>query len=388
MKKKTCLRCGNSYNRLDIHIKKKTICEATFLDIPYDNMIEEYDKHYDTYVKVVSSILNTKICNNCGKKYRHRSSLSRHKKLCNLKNYSLLDTNVIQPHQPHQPHQPFQQFQPLHISVGDVHLNIDNKKIYNISLQNFGNEILPDIMSLIEQLEDVMTDTTKQIEGEDIFNIALKVLYIDTEQNRNLIIKNANDGRIDVRENNNWITKSRKSMKNKVIENTKKYINHFLGLADSRVKDADTKYIIKRIRQFYNEYIGSQEYNEQVLYSILINHLISNKYLLTEFQNKTKKLETKELSNDEKTMLKNKIINDFEKKSKYKMVKKIKQNEEEKQIKELDNNIVNDEESDEESDEEGSYEDDGEDIESIDSSEQFNNLMNIIKAHGKKVIIN
>lgn len=355
--RRTCLRCGKDYVRLDKHLKSKRVCDAIYLDIPQELVRDEYDLYYKDYYELILGKMHK--CFKCGKSYKYASGLSKHKRCCNGSS-----SNSVFSHGNTQYSQSFKQ------TNNYYNVNyIDNRKTYNIILQNFGNEVLPDMTSLLEKLEDTIkniVEKSEDNEGESIFNVALRALYIDTEENRNLIIRNTNDGFIDVRVNNGWITKSRKSMRDLVIDNTKRQIDKFLELADKRVKDNDTKDTIRAVKAFYNRYINSQEYNEKLLYSLLINHLIANKYILTEFQKKTKIIETDELKGEEKDLLTADVLNNFEKCSRQKSIPKVEEND-----------LV---EEYEESDVEDS-------IDSIDGVEKLNIWLNMMKSHGEKILI-
>ena len=73
-----CDRCGGTFCKLDNlrrHLKKKKICEPILKDIPVAELIEKYKVRKGCYK-----------CENCGKEYKHRSGLSRHKKKCFILN--------------------------------------------------------------------------------------------------------------------------------------------------------------------------------------------------------------------------------------------------------------------------------------------------------------
>lgn len=129
--KKKCLRCGKDYVRLDNHIKKKNICEAIYLNISYENMMENYNSYFkDFNTKLLSKLHKC----NCGKFFKYRSGLSRHKKNCNgnINNNTANDsTNIIN----------------NTYNTNNINININNENIFNIVPQNFGEEILPTIIA-------------------------------------------------------------------------------------------------------------------------------------------------------------------------------------------------------------------------------------------------
>jgi len=70
---KICLRCGLNKTRLRSHLNRKNKCEAKYLDISPQCILESYDKYYKEYCKIRDS--NKFFCK-CGKSYTYNSGLS------------------------------------------------------------------------------------------------------------------------------------------------------------------------------------------------------------------------------------------------------------------------------------------------------------------------
>jgi predicted GIY-YIG superfamily endonuclease len=76
--KKTCLRCGNDFTRLDKHLQNKKICSANYLNIARNKMINNYDELLTKYKHLQDLQRNGSSCHICGKILKQKTNLARH----------------------------------------------------------------------------------------------------------------------------------------------------------------------------------------------------------------------------------------------------------------------------------------------------------------------
>jgi len=73
---KKCLRCGKDFDKLSIHLSKQKICKAKYLNINKDEMLNNYNKYYEEYSKLLSNKFQ---CEYCQKYFSTRQSVAYHK---------------------------------------------------------------------------------------------------------------------------------------------------------------------------------------------------------------------------------------------------------------------------------------------------------------------
>jgi len=306
------LRCGEDFTKLKSHLKKKIQCTSIYLDISCDEMFKNYDKLFIEYkIKLLNSL---HLCG-CGKKFKYRSGLSRHKKICNIKSNNIEQNNIeqnnIEQNNIEQNNIEQNNIEQNNIEQNNIELNnieqnnISTLKKYNhddimvnIVLQNFGNEVIPNIISILNRINKFI-NKHNQIGGDELFSILFKAIYIDTEENRSLIIRSVKDGYINIRDNNDWIIKSRKNMKECIINNMIEKINIFFNITFEICKNTDLHQILTISKQCYDAYMKF-DYNKDELYSNFISILISNKKLLNEYKKKIRKTNIIEFTKNEK----------------------------------------------------------------------------------------
>lgn len=83
----TCLRCGKDVKlkkSLTKHLSKTKLCDAIYLNITSEEMVNDYKNNYDKYVKIKESKkIDEKICETCeycGKKFNSANNYYSHKK--------------------------------------------------------------------------------------------------------------------------------------------------------------------------------------------------------------------------------------------------------------------------------------------------------------------
>lgn len=103
---KYCLRCGNSFSRIDSlkrHLKKEIPCNINYINILREEVIEKYNEYLSTFINSIANtkpiesnnVANSNInisnnvdhtiqyvkkCEYCGKEFSHRNSYYLHKK--------------------------------------------------------------------------------------------------------------------------------------------------------------------------------------------------------------------------------------------------------------------------------------------------------------------
>lgn len=286
--KKTCLRCGKEIANLKRHLFRKNICDSKYLEITKDEMLSEYDKYFEEFkMKFYSSLLR---CKKCGKSYKQRQSLCRHKKICEKNNQTTNQPTPIQ-----------------NIDFGDTQINIhtqnitnntdnsitnnnDNRQV-NINIQPFGHEIDPTMESFLNYLRQIIeTDNL-----EEALNELLKLIQ-ENPVNRNLYLGHEKNGSIKVyRGGKTWDKCSINSMKKPLANNT---MNKFYKMIDkSEQKYRENDEIMKSIKRIKSgcEALIKDEFTELQIGAQLMYVLVNNKYKLLEAMKAHNNLEIKEI---------------------------------------------------------------------------------------------
>ena len=224
--KKTCLRCGKDFKRLGIHLKSKHQCEAIYLNIPREYMIEKYDDYYEEFVstKLEKDNIKKYKCNNCEKCYKHNTNLYRHKKTCqNINNQQNITNNI---------------------NNGTIINNSTNNVHFHITLNNFGEE---------SELSDNIIKQIFSGNTNDIVPQYVKIKHIDTQENRNILMKNLKDPTVKIYQDDAWKNVPRNPTMKQVmnvsisslINSIKKFGNNYMNSYDGEdiTKTTDWKKI-------------------------------------------------------------------------------------------------------------------------------------------------
>lgn len=82
---KICPRCGQTFNKkcnLNVHLKKKIICEAKYINVIQEELIKNYNMYYnDYYMRYKYQYMEKKLaryCFRCGKEFTTKSNLNQH----------------------------------------------------------------------------------------------------------------------------------------------------------------------------------------------------------------------------------------------------------------------------------------------------------------------
>jgi len=267
--KRECLRCGKEYVRLDSHMRNKNICKSLYLDISYDEMIENYDNYYEEYLKIV-----VYKCEYCGKIYNYNSGLSKHKKNCkkkcktsDIKKYNNINNNCNN-----------KQNIIINVNIDNRVLN-DNKSL-NVILRDFGNEVTPNEELFLNMIKQIMSSKKMDELCPEFF----KLLHVDTEENRNLYIGDKKDGIIEVWESNQWNKRMRSTIRDKLINMTKDQFRGYIKRMKDKYKS--NKQLCRLLTQaiiYFDEYVDEKTTNTKI-FQELIMVLLNNKDILKEFR--------------------------------------------------------------------------------------------------------
>jgi len=206
--KKTCLRCNKTFERLDIHLSKQKICKAKYLNINKDEMLNNYNKYYEEYSKLLSNKFQ---CEYCQKYFTQKSSYYRHKReYCDkqqnnsqvINNGSNLGTN--------------------NGIINNGTMNIDNS--VTIVLQNFSEESPISVHDLVT----ILNQCVKNNKLDDILPMYVKKRWIDYESNRTVNVKDASRNMAEIYVNKEWekrfLTDVIEKIRNKSTKDIREYL--------------------------------------------------------------------------------------------------------------------------------------------------------------------
>lgn len=218
-----CLRCGNYYSRLDVHLKSKNVCDINYVNVKREEMLLDYEQYYEEYETMCENELLCEDeiwkCEHCNKNYKHQSSLSRHKKL-----HIEVNSNNINVNGDHNT---------INNTNNNINVNIEN---VNINLNNYGEEA----KLSTEQLYEVLNKS-----ADKMIPLYVKSKHIDIEENRNLLFTSMKNKYINVYTDNNWNYKS----KNDILEEL------FIGSIDELTEKLE-KIISNRIKDLLKKNPG------------------------------------------------------------------------------------------------------------------------------------
>lgn len=208
---KTCLRCGSDFVRLDIHLKNKKICEANYLDIHPNDILDNYDKLLIKFNKAKKINGEGFKCEHCSKTFTYKSGLSRHKK-CHKKcrKNSLLQQSI----------------QNIDTQTATTINNINtlngdnNTNNIQIVINNYSQETPLKVEDIKELLKN------NSLEG--MVSSVIKKIHIDMPENRNIYLKSEYSRFMDVFKNNKWNKEEKKAMLKNLYERTSKSLTKYL----------------------------------------------------------------------------------------------------------------------------------------------------------------
>lgn len=303
--KKPCLRCGEEFIRLDNHLKGKKLCKVKYLDKSPQDILINYDEYYEEFCIRVKNKLYK--CKRCSKAYKYSSGLARHNRDCKKTvqtQSDMVEENIVEDDNIVGDENIQNIYNTVNIN-GDTNININN-----IILQDFENELMPDLYHIVNTFMK-HKESKDTIKGDEIFNMIFKLLYIDTIENRGtLLVKSENDGRIQVRRDNDWYPEPRKLMRDPIIKNVKDKTTKIFDIASKNTHNKEIKRDIEMMRKKYDDYM-ILDCNESLLYAKTISDLIANKKSLIEAQKIVKKIGAKNVVDNERNKIINKKIQDY-----------------------------------------------------------------------------
>ena len=254
-KAKICPRCGSVFmhrGNLNSHLKKKSECSPTFIDIDRDEIIQNYEKYYQMYLDLPNSQPTLKFYKPKKKLIKPVKTLKLRPKVNKEENHNL--KNVLQNYFGKIDENTMQtltddiidimQDQPSVNNVNNIDnsnrinnsqfmQNSHNKQLnqqFNITVNAYGQEDLSHIsqkdwVRIIKKKLDAIPELTKKI-------------YIDEKTNRNIYIKSFKDG-YGLRFNGqHWIPVSMDKLMTELLETNTDRLYDYLESEDTKVSSA------------------------------------------------------------------------------------------------------------------------------------------------------
>lgn len=224
-KAKVCPRCGTVFmhrGNLNTHLKKKTICPATYVKVSRADIIKDYETYYQMYLELptVESLdikyqpkknrlsqpvktykLKPKISPNSKSNENIKNVLEHYLDDVDEETIQSLTDNILEVIKPSNiQNQNVQVDNSRNVTNNNFLQNSNNKQLnqhFNITVNAYGQEDLSHIshtdwLRIIKKKLDAIPELTKKI-------------YIDEEANRNIYIKSHKDGYAYQFNGNKWI---------------------------------------------------------------------------------------------------------------------------------------------------------------------------------------
>jgi hypothetical protein len=291
--KKTCLRCGENFTKLKSHLQKQNLCEPIYLDISCDTMLQNYDKYFIDYS--VKKLNMTHYCK-CGKKFKYRSGLSRHKKVCNnqeniseVSEVSEVSNNTTNDNI--STNNEINNISNIININGDANININNidnsvnnnNNNINIALQNYGYEILPDILSFVKMVNKDIIDS----QGKNLLQKGFELIHVYTPENRNILIRSEKDGKIESYKNGIWLSEPRCNYESSLVCDTRNKIKTMFVEANNKYQNTQFKNMLKTGECYFDVDMDDLSIRRQ--FRNLTSVLLNNRKELLEYQKASKK---------------------------------------------------------------------------------------------------
>jgi hypothetical protein len=215
-----CLRCGKGpFAKLNIHLKNKKICPATYLDVDREKMLANYDRLFKQF-DILRKKNKCDICN----KFISKSNFSKHRKKhenhlnTTSGTQSIINSGTIDT-----------------LNNNGIIINGNNNNITNninapitINIKNFGDELdidIGDIYDIVTEYTKILDSSNPKDDNEydNIANDAIKKfvsdLHFSKEENMNVYIPFGNGKNGHIYTDNKWQCKARKDIIKMVVHN-------------------------------------------------------------------------------------------------------------------------------------------------------------------------
>lgn len=290
---KICLRCGKKFEKLAMHLSSVK-CKSKYLDLTKDEMLDNYDKHFEEYKNKLSSIIEKKEngyeCEYCHNKYLFRNYYYKHKKYhCQVKknqeakqvaNGSLHDNNMTNTSTVNNI---------TNNGTFDNSTNIDNSTNVTIFMNNFGEEAPLSVHDLVTILNECLNNNKL----DQILPMYVKKRWIDNEYNRTIDIRDMNRGIAEVYVDKDWEKRFLNDVIEKIRLKSTKAIKEYLIYTREKIeKEHNIKYqddpkvkpiykVNNHIYDIENEDDKKKDANKKIKYE-----LVNNRNKVRETKNK------------------------------------------------------------------------------------------------------
>jgi len=252
MTKTKCLRCGEDFSpsRFKRHItRKRALCEPIMSNCSYEDMKTDYE---GTLVIITGKYA----CKDCGNRYKHSSSLARHRKECGARELMILRQRIqnleSQPQvaaAPHTINNDHSSGDRINITSND---NSNHTNNFNVNIDPFGKED-------ISHITHAQFDKVIKLRYAGIKEFA-RILYYENPKNFNVYLPNKSRKRGLVFNPPNWENKNSDEISEIVVQNTADQISDYMennpervSRADYRAMDRALTDVQKNVRENYKQ---------------------------------------------------------------------------------------------------------------------------------------
>jgi len=299
---KDCFRCGKKFSRFDSlkrHLAKLNACDIIYLNVPRDELTNNYKKYKNDYTNMIKYKDKNIICEYCGKTYTHINSYYYHiknacknanihkklkeQKIINVQNkidkVSTLIKNISNDEE-----QLFidKMLKELDEDLENITTKSDNNstKFY---INSFGKENIDHIND--KQWEDIL------INSNPIVSVLFDNIYVLIKENWNIYFSKTSDKYCMIYEKDEWIWIMYDTLLDKIIDN-------IINIIDKQLKKNLHKFDNVTKEQYLNKNHGiichsktHRWYYKKISYMYIKNRLndISNG-VKSNYENNTYKI--------------------------------------------------------------------------------------------------
>lgn len=253
---KVCYRCGKIFVNVKGHLRKKKECEAKYLNVERNLLLNNYDKYKNRFKNL---FIGEKYCTICNKYFKYSTSLYRHKKkYCHKKIIENKEDTEID---------------------RESEIKIEQKFILN----DFDKEEELSLEIIIKIINNCLSNCFTKI-TKDIVEIYVKCKWIDIKNNRNTHIKDLRRKKIIIYEENIWKERNLDNIINIIRIKVIEYFNELIDdiEKDTKENEWDEDFIeirykkIETLRNYFKE-IREKSSKIKKTNRNIINVFINNK---------------------------------------------------------------------------------------------------------------